>query len=109
MNLGLHLELVREEVFNLLGHSQKLDEAGGAVDDVDEAEPAKDVTAEIQHLPEPARKIVAEFDRQIDVIQQEKEQAVASQDWEKAASLRDLEYKLNKQRAKFIRRLSKNG
>jgi ATP-dependent Clp protease ATP-binding subunit ClpA len=57
----------------------------------------------------PARKTVVEFDRQLDVIEQEKEEAVAAHDFEKAGSLRDLEYKLKKQRAKFIRRLSKNG
>jgi protein-arginine kinase activator protein McsA len=60
-------------------------------------------------LPEPARKIVAEFDHQLDLIQQEKVEAVAAQDWEKAANLRDLEDKLKKQRAKFIRRLPKNS
>ena len=104
MNLGLRLEHVREEVLNLLGHRQNLQKAGGAVD---EAAPPEEASAEIQHLPEPARKTVAEFDRQLDVIEQEKEEAVAAQDFEKAASLRDSELKLKKQRAKFIRRLSK--
>ena len=33
----------------------------------------------------------------------------AAQDWEKAANLRDLEDKLKKQRAKFIRRWPKNS
>jgi ATP-dependent Clp protease ATP-binding subunit ClpC len=87
-------------------HSLSPGEAGGAVD---EPEPPKGADAEIQHLLEPARKIVAEFDHQLDLIQQEKEEAVAAQDWEKAANLRDLEDKLKKQRAKFIRRLPKNS
>ena len=100
MNLGLRLEDVREEVLNLPGHRQNLQEPGGAA-------PPEEASAEIQHLPEPARKTVAEFDRQLDVIEQEKEEAVAAQDFEKAASLRDSELKLKKQRAKFIRRLSK--
>jgi ATP-dependent Clp protease ATP-binding subunit ClpC len=106
MNLGLRLEYVREEVLNLMGHREELKKAGGAVD---EPEPPKGANAEIQHLPEPARKIVAEFDCQIGLIQQEKEEAVADQDWEKAANLRDLEDKLKKQRAKFIRRWPKNS
>ena len=106
MNLGLRLEHVREEVLNLLGHSSNPEEAGGAVD---ETEPPKGANAEIQHLPEPARKIVAEFDHQLDVIEQEKVEAVAAQDWEKAANLRDLEDKLKKQRDKFIRRWPKNS
>jgi ATP-dependent Clp protease ATP-binding subunit ClpC len=106
IDLGLRLEHVREEVLNLLGHSSNPEEAGGAVD---ETEPPKGANAEIQHLPEPARKIVAEFDHQLDLIQQEKVEAVAAQDWEKAASLRDLEHNLKKQRAKFIRRWPKIG
>lgn len=97
MNLGLNLKDVRAEVLNLLGHAQPL-----------EVTEDSDVPSdEIQHLPEPAREIVAEFDCQIDVVKEEKEDAVAKQEWEKAAGLRDLEYKLRGLRADFIRRWPK--
>ena len=100
MNLGLRLQVVRQEVLNILGHHQDLEEADRTLD---LAEAPEDSNAEIQHLPEHAREIVAEFDCQIDVIDQEKEEAVAAQEFEKAFGLLSLEDKLKKLRADFIR------
>ena len=100
MNLGLNLQAARDEVLNLLGHAQAAPEFA----DVQEAEEreAGAPSPEIQHLPASAREIVAEFDCQIDVIKEEKQQAVGIQAWEKAADLRELEYKLRKLRDEFI-------
>jgi ATP-dependent Clp protease ATP-binding subunit ClpA len=98
MNLGLRLDRVRAEVLKLLGHG--LEKVGPDLPaDTDEA-PAP----EFQHLPAPAREIVAEFDCQIDVVKEDKEKAVAAQAWEHAAELRDLEYTLRKLREEFISR-----
>jgi hypothetical protein len=58
--------------------------------------------AELEHLPESARAIVAEFDRQIDVIKETKGAAVQAQLFDEALELRDLEYKLRKLRDEFL-------
>jgi ATP-dependent Clp protease ATP-binding subunit ClpC len=99
MNLGLRLEAVRKEVLNILSHPREV-AASGPPNEAEEK--GLEIPAEIRHLPECAREIVAAFDRQIDVIREEKESAVRAQLWEKAAELRDLEYKLRKLRDEFI-------
>src|SRR5262245_53747254 len=102
MNLGLRLEMVREEVLNILGNAAVSAGPGvpreliGLKADESEAAAEKCVPPEMQHLPESAREIVAAFDCQIDVIKEEKEAAVRTQMFDKAAELRDLEYKLRK-------------
>jgi hypothetical protein len=89
---------VRAEVLKLLGQGlERVDPHLRA--DADEA-PAP----EVRKLPAPAREIVAEFDCQIDVVKADKEKAVAAQEWEEAAELRDLEYTLLKLREEFISR-----
>lgn len=114
MNLGLRLQdvrneirvflgltdvsvkSVRDEVLDLLEPANDFDDEN--FDDEDEAK----VKPELQHLPASAREIVAEFDCQIDVVEEEKWNAVGEQEWEKAADLRDLEIKLKKLRDDFI-------
>jgi ATP-dependent Clp protease ATP-binding subunit ClpC len=100
MNLGLNLKGARQEVLSILGRFPDLEDEGSALD---LAEPPEVSNAEIQHLPDPARDIVEEFECQIDVIQGEKEKAVAAQEFEKAANLRDLADKLRKLKDEFIR------
>ncbi|MBI3822269.1 MAG: hypothetical protein HY289_06275 [Planctomycetes bacterium] len=103
MNMGVRLETVREEVLNLLGHSGSLARPPASDwQDEDASEPEGATRPELQHLPASARAIVAEFDCQIDVIKEEKEQAVGAQSWERAAEHRDLEYKLRKLRDEFL-------
>lgn len=99
INLGLRLKTVHAEVLNILGQSPPSPESESSTWDDEEEDPPP---VELQHLPESAREIVAEFNCQIDVIKEEKEQAVAAQAFEKAAALRDLEYKLRKLRDEFI-------
>ncbi len=101
LNLGLKLEVVREEVLNLLGHAHGSAEFANSIPaSWPDGEELPNLVA--QHLPESGREIVAEFDCQIDVIKEEKEQAVGEQAWEKAAERRDLEYKLRKLRDEFL-------
>jgi len=109
MNLGLHLKTVRDEVIRILGHLPDWTDPGLVVDFVkhsdvvvlEEGNPMDPIAA-IEHLPECARKIVAEFDSQVALLRIEKENAVVALDFESAASLRDLEYKLRKLRDEFL-------
>lgn len=98
MNQGLRLETVREQVLNLLGNPSELAPSVPTV----RKELDKTPQAELEHLPESARAIVAEFDRQIDVIKETKGAAVQAQLFDEALELRDLEYKLRKLRDEFL-------
>jgi ATP-dependent Clp protease ATP-binding subunit ClpA len=97
LKLGLELKIVRADVLNILGHFP--DPCDKDEEDVVVEEAPR---LEIQHLPECAREIVAEFDCQIDVIKEEKQQAVGVQAFELAGKLYDLERKLMKLRDEFI-------
>src|SRR5437016_13902522 len=66
MNLGLKLEDVREEVLNLLGVDPKAPDP-------------------LPHFPEEARRALTEIDARIEKLILKKEDAVAEQDFEKAA------------------------
>ena len=101
LNLGLELNRVRAEVLNLLGHTLE------PLDSHRSFEPPEIFYPELQHLPRYARAIVDAFDCQLAVIAEEKEQAVAEQAWEKAATLRDTGRKLKKIRDEFIDRWPK--
>src|SRR5205823_6410698 len=100
MNLGVRSTVLREEVLNLVYGVDSPRES--LWQDEEAAESTEVPNPEIQHLPESAREIVAEFDCQIDVVKEEKEQAVGAQAWEKAAHLRVLEHKLKRLRDEFI-------
>jgi ATP-dependent Clp protease ATP-binding subunit ClpA len=99
MNLGLRLEVVREEVLNLLG----LDPA------TLQAEPDSCVAVRsspeptIVDLPAEVRRTLEELDAQIEQFNQAKQEAVAEQDFEKAAHLRDQFDKLRKRRETIVR------
>ena len=122
MNLGLTLKGVRHEVLSIHRSTSANSSATTSLKDIrqemlgvlassqyweEKEKPSEDLKTEIQHLPEPARKIVEEFGRQIDVIEEEKEEAVTAQDFEKGGALRDLADKLKKLRADFIRQWPK--
>jgi ATP-dependent Clp protease ATP-binding subunit ClpA len=104
MNLGLRLDKLRKEVLDLLGPQgvRPTDSAESLCNIAEVTHADETRNPELRHLPESAREIVAEFDCQIDVIKEEKEVAVGLQAWEKAAALRDLEYKLRKLRDEFL-------
>ncbi|MFO0970494.1 MAG: Clp protease N-terminal domain-containing protein [Gemmataceae bacterium] len=92
---GLTLHSVRDEILNLLGVTPAPFSGSGSVgvtpDDGD------------ADLPEPARAILLEIQRQIGAARERKADAVAALRWEDAAALRALEGKLNQLRNAFIR------
>ena len=105
MNLGLNLQGVRQEVVRILRQSQYVEDKGRTID---VASLTEDPTSEIEsHLPEPVREIVKGFGCLTDVIEEEKQEEIASQDFERAAALRDLADKLKKLKADFIRQWPK--
>jgi hypothetical protein len=95
---------LRKEMLSMLASSQYWEGRGRTVDVKKLSEDSK---IEIQHLSEPVQKIVEELGSQIDIIEDEKKKAVAAQDFEKAAVLRDLADKLKKLRADFVRQWPK--
>jgi hypothetical protein len=98
MYLGLRLDQVRDETRNLLGFAH--DSNGGAP--IQSPGAMKSIGLDLEHLPESVRKIVSEFDCQIEILMLDKESAVANQEWKKAAMLRDLGDKLKKLRHEFL-------
>jgi ATP-dependent Clp protease ATP-binding subunit ClpC len=104
MNLGLRRADLREEILAILTLPAHGDE-GSAVDSEHLAANDK----HLQHLPAPAREIAEEFQCQIDVVQEGKEDAISAQDWPKAAALRDLQEKLTKLLADFLRQWPASG
>ena len=100
MNLGLKLEQVRREVLDLLGRNVDILAGGIAPSQLGRA---KEPADELRDLPEAALKQIKELDAGIERLQQEKEDAVAETDFEKAARLRDQADKLVKKRAELIR------
>ncbi|HEV3005242.1 MAG TPA: Clp protease N-terminal domain-containing protein, partial [Pirellulales bacterium] len=91
MNLGLTLDEVRQEVVNLLGHLRIRPKA--------EQAPSK---AEIQDLPDALRSATADFDGEIRRLRLEKEEAVADQQFDLAARLRDQAHELERRKREVI-------
>jgi ATP-dependent Clp protease ATP-binding subunit ClpC len=97
LNLGFSLTLVRQEVVDLLGPSRTALEAIGS-----SGEPSEYSDAYFKHLPPYAQAIINGFGEQIELLQIGKEQAIAEQDFDRAALMRDMEERLKKMRAKFL-------
>jgi ATP-dependent Clp protease ATP-binding subunit ClpC len=91
INLGLKLEDVREEMLNLLGQRTGMGEGGTL-----RAEEAR-------HLPSEVLQALNELDAQIEPLKRQKKEAVAQQDFEKAAFLRDRADKLEMKKRAVIR------
>jgi hypothetical protein len=95
--LGTNVEAVRRGIYAILGL------------DVPNETPTADcrffpnVYGEIAHLPEYARAIVLAFHEQIEALQQQKEQALISSDWEAAAVVNDQQNKLKRLCEAFVR------
>jgi ATP-dependent Clp protease ATP-binding subunit ClpA len=86
MNLGLKLEDVREEILNLLGDNRDPGEYGSSPRRTSFPEGPDE---ESQDLPSDVREALRELDDRIERLNVEKEAAVAGQDFERAAHLRD--------------------
>jgi ATP-dependent Clp protease ATP-binding subunit ClpA len=99
-NLGLSLDMVRDEVLRLLGHPMSQEPR------IEEPLPLS--PADLQ-LPDEVRVVVATFDQLIDQFNAFKEAAVALLDFERAANLRDQQDQIQSVRTSFIRLLSKPG
>jgi energy-coupling factor transporter ATP-binding protein EcfA2 len=97
INLNLKLEEVREEVLNLLGHGMDagVAEAGSESSSQDRASHSLIVDPDLLDSEE--------SDDQIERLNQDKEEAVANQDFERAAALRDQADRLKKQKEKLRR------
>jgi ATP-dependent Clp protease ATP-binding subunit ClpA len=87
MNLGVNLDVVRTEVFDLLGTGCAWPLEYRVVPE-----------ANLAQCPEPTDSIQQALDQRIEQLAQEKEAAVAEQDFERAAFLRDRADRLKKQR-----------
>ena len=83
MNLNLKLEEVREEVLDLLGHG--MDDGGELV----EKSPFAEQVSSAWAFVDPDSPIQEELNEQYERLNQDKEEAVANQDFERAAALRD--------------------
>ena len=89
MNLGLKLEVVREEVISLLGGRNSFTNSGANVVD----------------LPIEVMKAGAELDASIAWLIVAKEEAIVNQDFEKAADVRDQVVKLQQKKPAILREL----
>jgi ATP-dependent Clp protease ATP-binding subunit ClpC len=93
MNLGLKLEDVREEVLNLLGASTAVREGGHVEREV----PARrHQNTALSHFPEDVIQVLQEINARMGKLIQEKEKAVAEQDFDKAGRLRDKNHKIKR-------------
>ncbi|HVA51223.1 MAG TPA: Clp protease N-terminal domain-containing protein [Pirellulales bacterium] len=91
MNEGLTFERVGDEVVRLLS-------LGTRGKPVPSAAMSRLTSAPINDFPDDVQAAVAPFDDEIDRLQQEKEAAIAGQNFDKAAALRDEQDKLRRQR-----------
>jgi ATP-dependent Clp protease ATP-binding subunit ClpA len=98
MNLGLKLEDVREEVLNLLGPDRDPVETGARPRRPDPGDPH----GEFQDLPSDVREALRGLDDRIAQLNGEKEAAVAGQDFERAARLRDQADRLQRERRNLL-------
>ncbi len=96
MNLGVGLQGVREEVLGLLGQ-------GAADREHVRRPPPENPLQEVGGVTEAAVKALRELDALIERLQQEKEEAIAEQDFDKAAHLRDEFDRLRKKITDMMR------
>jgi ATP-dependent Clp protease ATP-binding subunit ClpC len=98
MNLGVKLEQVRAEVLVVMGKKDR--PVKSAAPKVAPKPPAEDLS----DLPPELQDSLRELGAAIDKLNREKNDAVAAQDFEKAAWLRDRADRLKKERESLIRR-----
>src|SRR5579864_1801837 len=95
MNLGLGLEKIREEIHRLLG----LPPGSCPVPE----EPKPNSEKDLPNVPFEVRLVTGTFDQLIDQLGHFKEAAVAMQDFDKAANLRDQQERIRKVKESFVR------
>jgi ATP-dependent Clp protease ATP-binding subunit ClpA len=100
MNLGIRLETIREEVLALLGQNQDVGEAGERT--TGSGRRTKQDT-EQTNLPEHILQILRELEAQLKQLEGAKEDAIAQQDFEQAAYLRDQADKVVRQKEGLAR------
>src|SRR5262245_4716360 len=93
MNLGLKLEDVRGEVFTILG--ENLEESKTPSRRMD-APVSHDLSTTFMYFPGEVIQVLKEISECVQKIVLEKEEAIAEQDFERAAWLRDKEDKLKR-------------
>lgn len=96
MSLGLTLSDVRDEVLNLLGHNLP-------------TAPPRPRRDKLPDLPAEVRRVVMDLDANIDQLSRAKEDAIAGQDWERAAMWRDQAANLQRAQSAIIREWFKKG
>jgi ATP-dependent Clp protease ATP-binding subunit ClpC len=94
MNLGLKLEYVREEILNLLDTSTNKTRGGTRPRAIPVEQTLK---SGYGHLPAAVVQILKVIDDQMQQLELKKVKAVADQDFEKAASLREKEVQVEQQ------------
>jgi ATP-dependent Clp protease ATP-binding subunit ClpA len=102
MNLGLKLEDVREEILYLLGFDVNTQEAPTRRADVSLAQ---DLNRALMFLPEEFVQVLTEINSRIEKLTQEKEEALAERDFEKAGRLSDQADKFKRKLLDGIRDL----
>jgi ATP-dependent Clp protease ATP-binding subunit ClpA len=90
LSFGVTCDAMRQAIRDLLGHNRPF-----SLDELTQREEL--------NLPVGVQEEVKELERQIEQLNQEKEEAVAVSDFEKAALLRDRVDRLRKSRANIIR------
>jgi ATP-dependent Clp protease ATP-binding subunit ClpA len=98
MNLGLKLEDVREEILNLLGHNVRV-RAGV---------PERPEPDYLMFFPKEAYAALWLIDARLGKLHNEKEGAIAEQDFDKAATIRDKIEDYSHQIRKVLRKLQDN-
>jgi ATP-dependent Clp protease ATP-binding subunit ClpA len=92
MNLGLKLQEVRHEIVNLIGPSMALEELPSR-EELD-MPLAQDLNRAFMYLPEEVIQVLKEVNDRLEKLQSEKEAAIAQQDFERAAMIREEEVKI---------------
>jgi len=107
LNLDVQLHQVRDEVMNLIGFptGERPPETAIQSDEPKHWKPIAQESAlselprNFEHVP---RAIATAFERQIDVVKQEKEAAIAAHSFERASELFEFERKLRRLRDEFM-------
>jgi ATP-dependent Clp protease ATP-binding subunit ClpA len=100
VNLGLSLAQVREEILCLMSGPSPDDHPESGRRPLPESE--EDLPAETQIWPASVRAALGELDAQIEQLRMEKEAAIAEQDFERAAHLREQAAKLDRQKRTIV-------
>jgi ATP-dependent Clp protease ATP-binding subunit ClpA len=102
MNLGLELKAVREEVLTVLGANSDVSNPPRPSAD---SPTVHDLSSPLMYLPEEVIRALKEIGERFQKIVLEKQEAIAEQDFEKAAGFRDKEDELKRRVLDAIKNL----